>query len=81
MATKNISIKEESYKRLASLREGNESFSEIIDRLTGKVKLSDFFGILSKESAVKLEKGIERVRKEREKFYRERVERIKKVFR
>ncbi len=81
MATKNISITEEAYKRLASQRERNESFSEIINKLTGKVRLKDFFGILSRESADKLEKGIERVRKEREKFYRERVERIKKTFR
>lgn len=80
MATKNISITEGAYKRLASLRKENESFSDIINRLTGKIRLSNFFGILSKESADKLERGIERVRKEREKFYRERVERIKKTF-
>ncbi len=71
MATKNISITEEAYRRLASLRIKNESFSEIINKLTFKVRIRNFFGILSEEAANKLERGIERVRKEREKAYRQ----------
>lgn len=62
MATKNISITEEAYRRLASLRTGSESFSKIINRLTRRRNLSDFAGILSKESADRLEKSIRRIR-------------------
>ncbi len=76
MATKNISITEEAYKRLANLRKENESFSEIILEITGKRKLSDFFGILSKEAGEELENNIKILR---EKHRKERAERIKRI--
>jgi len=76
MATKNISITEEAYRRLASRRKGNESFSEIINNLTGKVKLSDFSGILSKEAGDELERNIKKLR---EKHRKERAERIRRI--
>jgi len=62
MATKTISITEDAYERLASLRKGNESFSEIIGRITNKVNLRDFFGILSKEEGDRLEKSVKELR-------------------
>ena len=58
MATKNISITEEAYVRLASLRRSKESFSEIINRLTNKRRLLDFAGLLSRESAGLIEAHI-----------------------
>ncbi len=58
MATKTISITEDAYGRLAALRKGNESFSEIIGELTNKANIFDFFGVLNKEDADKLEKSI-----------------------
>ena len=64
MATKNISITEEAYRRLANLRRKNESFSEIIIEMTGKrAKLREFHGILSKETADAIEKSIAKARK------------------
>lgn len=78
MATKTISITEDAYERLAALKKGNESFSEVIGRITLKLKLSDFHGVLSKESADKLEKNIKELRKEHSKSHEKRVEHIKK---
>ncbi|MBS3137531.1 antitoxin VapB family protein [Candidatus Woesearchaeota archaeon] len=63
MATKTITITEDSYQRLNALKEKNESFSDVIRRVTGKVKLTDFAGILTEEEADKLEKSIEENRK------------------
>ncbi|MEK6855004.1 MAG: antitoxin VapB family protein [Nanoarchaeota archaeon] len=80
MSTKTISITEEAYKRLANLRKSNESFSEIISRITGRVKLSDFHGILSKESADELEKNIKKLREEHNKSFIKRIKNIKKEF-
>jgi len=76
MATKNISITEEAYRRLASLRKGNESFSEIITRTVKKNDWRDYFGVLSKEAGDALEESI---RKRREIHNKERVERIKRI--
>ena len=80
MATKNISITEEAYNRLANLKKGNESFSEIIVEITGRKKLSDFFGIISKETGDKLERAIEKGRKEHRKLTEERHKGLMKEF-
>ena len=78
MATKNISITEEAYNRLARLRKANESFSEIILEVTGKQDISKFFGILSPESADSLEAAIKKRRVEHLKSRTERIKRIAK---
>ena len=64
MATKTISISEDAYKRLASLKKGNESFSVVIKRITGGSALSKIQGLLSKEQTDISEKEIKRARKE-----------------
>ena len=79
MATKTISITEDAYDRLAVLRAGNESFSEIISRITNKAKLNDFFGILSKDEADKLGADIKQLRKVHRKSHAKRIKRIRKV--
>ncbi len=76
MATKNISITEEAYVRLASLRQGKESFSEIINRLTNKRRLLEFAGVLSEGSAEKI-KG--HIIKRRAELDNERAQRRKKI--
>lgn len=80
MATKNISISEEAYKRLASLKHENESFSLVITRLTGKRSLADLCGVLSKEEADRLEENIKMVRREHAKADRNRIKRLKEAF-
>ena len=76
MATKNISITEEAYVRLANLRRGKESFSEIINRLTNKRRLLDFAGVLSEQSAETIEGHI---MKRRAALDEERAHRRKKI--
>ena len=80
MATKNISITEEAYKRLANHRKKNESFSEIIIEITRKVNLDKFFGVLSKETAEGIEENIKKAREEHRKRRGKRLEKITKEF-
>ena len=60
MSTKTISITEEAYERLRTRKAGKESFTDVINRLTGRTSLLGFFGVLSDKSA----NGIERAMKE-----------------
>ena len=76
MATKNISITEDAYNRLARLRKGNESFSEIIIGVTGNTNLINFFGIISKENGNKLEKNIELLKSRENKIQSQKLRRL-----
>jgi predicted CopG family antitoxin len=49
MGTKNISISEEAYERLAALKRPNESFTEVVNRLTMKRSILELAGILSEK--------------------------------
>lgn len=50
MATKNITIKESSYERLEASKRADESFSDVIDRLTDEnADVLDGFGIFETE--------------------------------
>jgi predicted CopG family antitoxin len=80
MATKNISITEEAYKRLANLRKGNESFSEIIIKVTKRGDWRRYFGILSEEKADILEKSISFGRKKHMELHIARSKEIAKEF-
>ncbi len=62
MATKTISITEEAYNRLATKKYEKESFSEVINRITNKVNLLDFAGILTDKEADNLINQIEKTR-------------------
>lgn len=73
MATKTISITEEAYERLRMRKEKNESFTDIINRITGKRNIMELAGILSKEEGKKLKEYI----KERRKTSREYSNRIR----
>ena len=79
MATKNISITEEAYIRLASLRKRNESFSEIIvNNVIKKSRLKELYGILSGIRGERLEKSIEEGRRLHREMHKKRTERILK---
>ena len=76
MATKTISLSEDAYERLRAMKREGESFSDVVRRLTRGVRLSEFHGVLSAETAAELEAGIEAARNERNERRRERIESI-----
>lgn len=65
MATKTISITHEAYARLRARKGPNESFSDVILKLTERRPLTDFAGMLSKSSVDAIRKAIEESRRER----------------
>lgn len=72
MATKTISITEDAYERLASTKEKNESFSEVIARHFPKRSLLELVGTLKNKEAEELRAHIEEGRK----LSRKRMEKI-----
>ena len=73
MATKTISITEEAYERLSAKKHEKESFSEVITRITNKINILDFAGILDKNESEVLSKDIVGLRK----LSKNRLKRIK----
>ena len=57
------------------MKEKNESFTDVINRVTGKSSIMEFAGILSEEEGEKLEVYI----KERRKASRERSNKIREM--
>ena len=80
MGTKTISITDDAYMRLANLKKLNESFSMVIERMTGKILLSNIQGVLSKKSIEELEENIKKSRQEHVKLRKSRVKRIERDF-
>ena len=74
MGSKNISISDEAYLRLSELKSRNESFTDVINRLTKKTNILDLKGIIKEEEGGSLEKNIKNLRKASGK----RMDRIKK---
>ena len=74
MGSKNISISDEAYLRLSELKLKNESFTELIYRLTNKTKVLDLKGIISEDEGKSLEKNIG----DSMKLSKERIDRITK---
>lgn len=73
MAFKTITLSEEAYKRLKERKKGNESFSDVIIRLTSNSSLRDFVGIVDDTLLDELEKNIEKMRTNRSKQFLESI--------
>ncbi len=71
MGSKNISISDEAYLRLKGLKAKNESFTDLINRLTNKTSILDLRGVLSRKEADSILHHIEESRK----LSKERLER------
>ncbi len=76
MGSKNISISDEAYSRLKKFKGKNESFTDVINRLTNKATLLDLKGTLTKESAEALLKNLSEMRKMSRQRYRNTSERL-----
>ncbi|VVB80834.1 Putative antitoxin [uncultured archaeon] len=72
MSVKTITITEDAYTSLATLKEPGESFSDVVRRLSGKSSLLELAGILSRTEASELRKAVRKSRREIDK----RVERV-----
>ena len=62
MATKTISITEEAYERLRTNKMENESFTDVINRITNKRSIMELAGILTNKEADELKKNISEIR-------------------
>src|SRR2546425_11237615 len=65
MATKTISITREAYDRLKARKGPEESFSDVILRLTDRRPLAEYAGMLGKDSVKAMRKAIEEARRDR----------------
>ncbi|MGC8506358.1 MAG: antitoxin VapB family protein [Thermoplasmata archaeon] len=74
MGSKNISISDEAYLRLSELKAKNESFTDLIYRLTNRTNVLDLEGIIKEEEGKSLEKNIRKSRR----LSKERIDRITK---
>ena len=72
MGSKNISISNEAYIRLSELKLKNESFTELIYRLTNRTNVLDLKDIIKEDEGKSLEKNIRDSRK----LTRERINKI-----
>ncbi|RQG97294.1 antitoxin VapB family protein [Natrarchaeobius chitinivorans] len=80
MGTKTISLADDAYERLRAEKRENESFSDVVRRLTEGVSLEKYHGALNEETANDLEDAIACRREERTTQHRNRVEEIADAF-
>lgn len=63
MGSKNISISDEAYSRLKKFKGKNESFTDVINRLTNKATILDLSGTLTQDEAESILKNVNDARK------------------
>ncbi len=80
MSVKTITVRENAYEALKSLKLPRESFSDTILRIAKRKPLSAFFGVLSAKTGERMEGVIIEARKRRNKAHRARVDYIIKSF-
>jgi predicted CopG family antitoxin len=62
MGTKNISISEEAYERLAAFKRPNESFTEVVNRLTKKRSILELAGTITEVEGKEIRGEVEELR-------------------
>ena len=77
MATKTISITEEAYERLKMQKAPRESFTDVINRISGKRSIMELAGILSNAEAEQMKKHIQDMRARS----RKRMEKVREQLR
>lgn len=72
MSSKNITLKEDAYETLKAHKRDDESFSDVVLRLSGKNKdVMKGFGILNDEEADDLREHVEEVREQIDEDFKE----------
>ena len=77
MATKTISITEEAYERLKMQKAPRESFTDVINRISGKRSIMELAGILSNTEAEQIKNHIQDMRARS----RKRMEKVREQLR
>ncbi len=80
MVTKTITVTKGAYEALKSLKASNESFSETILRVAKRRSLREFAGVLSNESADRLEKAVKGARRRHTEAHRRRIANVIEEF-
>jgi predicted CopG family antitoxin len=80
MATKTISLSEDAYERLKAMKRENESFSDVVRRLTRGVELEDYYGILDEDTGAELAAVVERRREAETDAHDDRVDGVAEQF-
>jgi len=65
MEYKTISLSEKGYEMLRKIKRENESFSQVVIRLSNRKTLNDFVGSISKSSSEKIADALRTFRDER----------------
>ncbi len=58
MGTRNISISEDAYARLIALKKPKESFTQVINRITGKKSILNLAGMLTEREAEEFKRTV-----------------------
>ena len=74
MGTKTISLSDDAYERLKTMKREGESFSDVVRRLTAGVELGDYYGVLDDETGAELAAVVAERRRERTEEHGTRVE-------
>ncbi|MBI2583822.1 MAG: antitoxin VapB family protein [Candidatus Aenigmarchaeota archaeon] len=76
--TKLVSISEEAYERLKTMKGEKESFTDVVIKLTKKRPLESFFGSVPEEMAKRMETDITEARARHRKLHYARLKRLSK---
>ena len=76
MASRTINVSTEAYDRLAGLKRAGESFTDVINRLTGKYRILDLIGLWDDEAGEQAERHIKELRESFDESLEERWQRM-----
>ncbi len=80
MAVKTITVTEDAYRRISSLKRPDESFSELFVRLTSnKASIWKYFGVLSSQEADEAQRTVREHRQRVTQSMEERYARIRHI--
>ncbi len=76
MGTKNIAISDDAYQRLKALKKPEESFTDVIERMTRSRGIVDLAGMLTKEEGRDVRKSVGKIREESSRHVSRTIERF-----